>query len=65
MKGVPWNSKVHEIEHFFSDTAYVRDSILIGENNDGRTTGQVALLFENPKEAYSAMLERAGKNIGS
>lgn len=60
MRGLPWRVELEEIEMFFSRYAYVRDSIRIGELNDGRKTGQAALIFESVEEAANAMNEKQG-----
>ena len=60
MRGLPWRVEVEEIEQFFSRYAYVRESIQLGVLQDGRKSGQAALLFVNPDEAASAMNEKQG-----
>ena len=65
MRGLPWRVEVEEIEQFFSRYAYLRDSIHLGVLQDGRKTGQAALLFESQEEAANAMNEKQGQNVGS
>ena len=65
MRGLPWRVEVDEIEDFFQRYAYIRDSIRIGELQDGRKTGQATLLFQNEEEAKNAMNEKQGQNVGS
>ena len=65
MRGLPWRVEVEEIEQFFSNYAYIRESVRIGELADGRKTGQAAILFENEEEAANAMNEKQGQNVGS
>lgn len=65
MRGLPWRVEVDEIEQFFSRYSYIRESVRIGQLEDGRKTGQAALLFLNEEEAKNAMNEKQGQNVGS
>ena len=60
MRGLPWKVDVEEIEQFFSRYSYIRESVRIGELEDGRKTGQAALLFATEEEAKNAMNEKQG-----
>jgi len=57
MRGLPWKVTEEEIEEFFAKFAYVRESIKIGELEDGRKTGHATVLFETEEEAENAMTE--------
>ena len=54
MRGLPWRAETEEIEQFFEGTAWVRDSVLIGKLDDGKSTGWGCVLFENEEEAANA-----------
>ena len=60
MRGLPWRVEVDEIEQFFSRYSYIRESVRRGQLEDGRKTGQAALLFLNEEEAKNAMNEKQG-----
>lgn len=55
IRGLPYRVKTEQIEKFFGDLKFVRDSILIGELEGGRRTGLGCLLFESEDEAEKAL----------
>ena len=65
MRGLPWRVETEEIEQFFEGTAWVRDSVLIGKLDDGKSTGWGCILFENEEECANAQAEKDRQNIGS
>ena len=64
LRGMPWRVTEEEIEEFFTDYKWVRESIRIGELEGGRRTGQGCILFESEEEAERAM-DKDGEYIGS
>lgn len=65
MRGLPWRVETEEIEEFFKDYAWVRDSVRIGELEGGRRTGMAAVLFENEDVAAKAAEEMDREHVGS
>ena len=65
MRGLPWRAETEEIEQFFEGTAWVRDSVLIGKLDDGKSTGWGCVLFENEEECANAQAEKDRQHIGS
>ena len=63
LRGMPWRVTEEEIEEFFTDYKWVRESIRIGELEGGRRTGQGCILFESEEEAERAM-DKDGEYIG-
>ena len=55
IRGLPWRVQTEQIEEFFGDLKFVKDSILIGELESGRRTGLGCLLFESEDEAEKAL----------
>ena len=47
MRGIPFRVRVPEIEQFFTRYAFVKDSVKIGIQKDGRPNGFATLLFES------------------
>ena len=65
MRGLPWRVETEEIEEFFKDYAWVRDSVRIGELEGGRRTGMAAVLFENEDVAAKAAEEMDREHVGT
>ena len=65
LRGLPWRVETEEIEEFFKDYAWVRDSVRIGELEGGRRTGMAAVLFENEAVATQAAEELDREHIGT
>ena len=45
---------------FFQDFRYIKGSIFLGKNNEGRRTGYASILFENEFECLRALNEKQG-----
>jgi hypothetical protein len=65
MRGLPWRVETEEIEQFFEGTAWVRDSVRIGELEDGKRTGWGCVLFESEDECANAQAEKDRQHIGN
>ena len=63
MRGLPYATSKTDIQRFFSSYNYVKDSIKIEENMDGRRTGYATLLFTSESDASSAVNEKQGDYI--
>ena len=65
MRGLPWRVETEEIEQFCDTYDWVRDSIILGELEGGRRTGQGALLFATEDDAANFAAEKDREHIGS
>lgn len=64
MKGLPFRVQMDEIEEFFADYEFIKDSIILGENDDGRRNGFGAVLFKNKEQAAQAAEEKNKQYVG-
>ena len=64
LRGLPFSAQDQDIIAFFSNHKLLTDSIKIGQNEDGRATGQAVVLFESANDAETAMNELQGQNVG-
>lgn len=65
MKGLPFRVRYEEIEEFYQDYEFIKQSIILGENEDGRKNGFGAILFKNAEEAAKAAEEKQKQYVGS
>lgn len=64
MRGLPYNITKQDILMFFSGYDIMPDSVIIGEMNNGKKTGEGVILFKNEQQAEKAVSERNGATIG-
>ena len=62
---MPWRVREDEIEDFFRMFPYVENSVLIGQNHEGRPSGFGAILFDKEEDAEEAVAELDQANIGA
>ena len=55
IRGMPFRTRVNEINNFFYDTGYIDMSAVLGIGRDGRTNGFAAILFNSKEEAEDAI----------
>ena len=65
MRGLPWSITEGEVDTFFQGFDPIKKSIKIGILENGRKTGNGALLFESEEEAEKAVLQKQGEMINN
>eukprot|EP00347_Sterkiella_histriomuscorum_P011323 403372892 len=64
LRGLPFSIKRDEINQFFSNFNYVRDSVKLGRTGEGLLTGEGAILFHSEEDSKKAFQQRQGQSIG-
>lgn len=54
MRGLPFNIRKDDINQFFSNFNYVKDSVKVGRTGEGLLTGEAAILFNSEDESKKA-----------
>lgn len=64
MQGLPFKASDEDIEEFFAGFNMVAGSLKYQMNEDGRKTGQAAVVFESCEDAERAFKEKQKQEIG-
>lgn len=64
MRGLPFSATAEDIIVFFAGYSLIMDSVKFSCFEDGRRTGQAAVLFASSDAALHAMDQKQGQNIG-
>lgn len=60
LRGLPFTIRRDDINAFFSNYNYVKDSVKLGRSKDGMLTGEGAILFPSEEQCKFALQERNG-----
>lgn len=65
LRGIPYRSAPQEIEAFFAGYGFIPESVKIGQDPDGRSSGEAWISFGTDEEARRAVNDRNRQHLGN
>ena len=65
MRGLPYRISHHDILDFFRGFDVIPQSVQLGTNSDGRSSGEAWVTFGSPEESQRAIFEKNRQHLGS